>query len=108
MFYSLRDDGDRLGLHSFPTRRSSDLAGAFVWKHLSALLCYSANRVPEIADDIVTIDRAMKWGYNRSEEHTSELQTPDHLVCRLLPEKQNIIHSSIPLVNAIMTATEMS
>src|SRR5439155_16395800 len=41
-----------------------DKAGAFVWKHLSAVLCYTANRVPEIADDIVTIDRAMKWGYN--------------------------------------------
>src|SRR5258708_19984167 len=26
----------------------------------------------------------------RSEEHTSELQSPDHLVCRLLLEKQNI------------------
>src|SRR5258708_27698161 len=24
----------------------------------------------------------------RSEEHTSELQSPDHLVCRLLPEKK--------------------
>src|SRR5207244_6873697 len=28
---------------------------------------------------------------DRSEEHTSELQSPDHLVCRLLPEKKNII-----------------
>src|SRR5207244_9669612 len=27
----------------------------------------------------------------RSEEHTSELQSPDHLVCRLLLEKQNTI-----------------
>src|SRR5258708_17106652 len=27
-------------------------------------------------------------GY-RSEEHTSELQSPDHLVCRLLLEKKN-------------------
>src|SRR5258708_22733104 len=27
---------------------------------------------------------------NRSEEHTSELQSPDHLVCRLLLEKKNI------------------
>src|SRR5258708_18343718 len=26
----------------------------------------------------------------RSEEHTSELQSPDHLVCRLLLEKKNI------------------
>src|SRR5947208_9570069 len=27
-------------------------------------------------------------GYARSEEHTSELQSPDHLVCRLLLEKK--------------------
>src|SRR5258708_18302248 len=27
--------------------------------------------------------------HNRSEEHTSELQSPDHLVCRLLLEKKN-------------------
>src|SRR5947208_11018000 len=26
--------------------------------------------------------------WNRSEEHTSELQSPDHLVCRLLLEKK--------------------
>src|SRR5438552_9229652 len=26
----------------------------------------------------------------RSEEHTSELQSPDHLVCRLLLEKKNV------------------
>src|SRR5258708_26095113 len=28
----------------------------------------------------------------RSEEHTSELQSPDHLVCRLLLEKKKIRH----------------
>src|SRR5258708_12509748 len=28
----------------------------------------------------------------RSEEHTSELQSPDHLVCRLLLEKKNHLH----------------
>src|SRR5947208_4129218 len=27
-------------------------------------------------------------GFGRSEEHTSELQSPDHLVCRLLLEKK--------------------
>ena len=27
---------------------------------------------------------------DRSEEHTSELQSPDHLVCRLLLEKKKI------------------
>ena len=30
-------------------------------------------------------------GQVRSEEHTSELQSPDHLVCRLLLEKKNNI-----------------
>src|SRR5690348_18142332 len=31
-------------------------------------------------------------GWGRSEEHTSELQSPVHLVCRLLLEKKNIVH----------------
>src|SRR5258708_21883495 len=34
--------------------------------------------------------------YRRSEEHTSELQSPDHLVCRLLLEKKNIIMAINP------------
>src|SRR5258708_27678230 len=32
------------------------------------------------------------YGYQRSEEHTSELQSPDHLVCRLLLEKKKNIN----------------
>src|SRR5207244_8770999 len=31
-------------------------------------------------------------GVGRSEEHTSELQSPDHLVCRLLLEKKKKTH----------------
>src|SRR5258708_11496558 len=33
--------------------------------------------------------------HGRSEEHTSELQSPDHLVCRLLLEKKNKIINTI-------------
>src|SRR5258708_34427100 len=33
-------------------------------------------------------ERADVRGSRRSEEHTSELQSPDHLVCRLLLEKK--------------------
>src|SRR5258708_29915113 len=33
----------------------------------------------------------------RSEEHTSELQSPDHLVCRLLLEKKKISHLLLTL-----------
>jgi 3-hydroxyacyl-CoA dehydrogenase len=43
---------------------ATDKAGQFAWKHLSATLCYAANCIPEIADDVVTVDNAMKWGYN--------------------------------------------
>ncbi len=44
--------------------RSDDRAGQLVWKTLSGEMVYAANRIPEISDDIVTIDNAMKWGFN--------------------------------------------
>src|SRR5207245_2931726 len=34
------------------------------WKVISRSLAYAAKRIPEIADDVVAIDDAMKWGYN--------------------------------------------
>src|SRR5258708_14901787 len=37
-----------------------------------------------------TVRRAARL--ERSEEHTSELQSPDHLVCRLLLEKKNAMN----------------
>ena len=39
-------------------------AGDFARKVLYKSLAYSARRIPEIADDIIAIDDAMKWGYN--------------------------------------------
>jgi len=44
--------------------QKADKAGAFLWAALSDLWTYSANRVPEISDSIVEIDRAMKLGFN--------------------------------------------
>ncbi len=38
--------------------------GEFAWKAASRSLIYSAKRIGEIADSIVDIDNAMKWGYN--------------------------------------------
>jgi 3-hydroxyacyl-CoA dehydrogenase len=43
---------------------SKDRAGAFLWKTLSRTLCYAADRIPEIADTVVEVDRAMQWGFN--------------------------------------------
>jgi 3-hydroxyacyl-CoA dehydrogenase len=42
----------------------NDQAAQFAWKSLRDTLIYTAKRVPEIADDVVNIDNAMKWGYN--------------------------------------------
>src|SRR5258708_18541068 len=39
---------------------------------------------------LASFQRADYKTYERSEEHTSELQSPDHLVCRLLLEKKKI------------------
>src|SRR5438552_6380597 len=38
---------------------------------------------------------SMLAAYSRSEEHTSELQSPDHLVCRLLLEKKNTKNNAL-------------
>src|SRR5438874_12194813 len=66
--------GDHRYLHSFPTRRSSDLP-----------LQYMSCSVP-----IGSGDAGWERGRvgDRSEEHTSELQSRRDLVCRLLLEKK--------------------
>jgi 3-hydroxyacyl-CoA dehydrogenase len=43
---------------------ADDTAARFAWVNLRDTLIYTFNRVPEIADDIVSIDNAMKWGFN--------------------------------------------
>src|SRR5947199_4638044 len=70
-------------LHSFPTRRSSDLDGT------------GSDRNAEhdkLTDDPPVAPRGATGGssvsLSRSEEHTSELQSLRHLVCRLLLEKK--------------------
>nr|WP_211171018.1 3-hydroxyacyl-CoA dehydrogenase/enoyl-CoA hydratase family protein [Bacillus sp. DNRA2] len=43
---------------------TKDVAGEFAWAITKRVLLYSANKIPEIADDLVAIDQAMKWGFN--------------------------------------------
>ncbi len=40
-----------------------DSAGRFAWEVTIGTLAYAANRVGEIADTVVEIDRAMRWGF---------------------------------------------
>src|SRR5690625_6478612 len=80
----------RRDFHSFPTRRSSDLK-----LHVRSILLNFAQSTPQLA--IRTGDEDLpRWHRGdidklrvvRSEEHTSELQSRGHLVCRLLLEKK--------------------
>jgi 3-hydroxyacyl-CoA dehydrogenase len=42
---------------------ADDEAGQLIWHTLSRTMAYASKRVPEIADSIVDIDNAMKWGF---------------------------------------------
>src|SRR5690606_41607679 len=93
--------GDTRRLRSFPTRRSSDLYG----RNRAALCLLGRRRFPCRPRRPF---HGWKWGKSRlpkknqkssksllthpgarSEEHTSELQSRENLVCRLLLEKKN-------------------
>jgi 3-hydroxyacyl-CoA dehydrogenase len=56
--------GERLRMLTGFGGQKLDRAGEFLWTLLSELFTYSADRIPEIADNIVEIDRAMRLGYN--------------------------------------------
>jgi 3-hydroxyacyl-CoA dehydrogenase len=43
---------------------SKERVGTFLWKTISRTLTYTADRIPEIADTVVEVDRAMRWGFN--------------------------------------------
>src|SRR5690606_41334523 len=93
-------------LHSFPTRRSSDLIKLCFQAFQSAQIAHvtqirmgSRKKGNEAVDvDLEsTLDRTDNFPRHplvlfkrvlRSEEHTSELQSRENLVCRLLLEKK--------------------
>src|SRR5205085_10982588 len=93
-------------LHSFPTRRSSDLAVQRPHVHHQRPgrlhrreQLQQRGRLPDPAQFVahqhpqqgvaVVGQRRLQAVAPRSEEHTSELQSQSNLVCRLLLEKKN-------------------
>ncbi|MCF6180186.1 MAG: enoyl-CoA hydratase/isomerase family protein, partial [Geopsychrobacter sp.] len=43
---------------------AGDKGSEYAWRTLRDALIYTFNRIPEIADDVVNVDNAMKWGFN--------------------------------------------
>src|SRR5690606_41887132 len=89
--FSFLCSGAHRVLHSFPTRRSSDLRAELrrllalteLWDERVGIL-----QVTDAVGGLVRV-RALVSARDRSEEHTSELQSRENLVCRLLLEKKN-------------------
>src|SRR5205085_10249945 len=79
-------------LHSFPTRRSSDLRRDAATPARVLLLAARKRLAVEVEVLGLEVRRERRGGLvelrDRSEEHTSELQSQSNLVCRLLLEKK--------------------
>src|SRR5436309_11071542 len=77
-------------LHSFPTRRSSDLIGQTVVADGAAQTsaCLQRHRLIGTGAYERGLVGQRRSRSDRSEEHTSELQSRENLVCRLLLEKK--------------------
>src|SRR5439155_13567151 len=104
IIYFFHLSADHQDLHSFPTRRSSDLLDARSGRgevdhvrpeHLAGKFEGGASPCRGFVEQ--RYDRRPTQGWRtrhddrnavRSEEHTSELQSRGHLVCRLLLEKK--------------------
>src|SRR5690606_41503235 len=98
--------GSPLHLRSFPTRRSSDLSAWLINQILLAkaddCVWFSDENILHSIPTLAALDKkplliSNRWdvaqqaqtcNFPRSEEHTSELQSRENLVCRLLLEKK--------------------
>src|SRR5690606_41963546 len=90
--FSLTPSATHPDLHSFPTRRSSDLFTTSISARRStkgrcgaATVTSSSTVLPLRSTNVPMV---LLPASERSEEHTSELQSRENLVCRLLLEKK--------------------
>ncbi len=62
--------------------------GNLAWEIFGGGLRYAADLVPEISDDVVNIDRAMRWGFNWAQGPFELLDTigPDRVIAKIEAE----------------------
>jgi 3-hydroxyacyl-CoA dehydrogenase len=83
-----------------------DKAGEYLWRVLSAVCLYAAARVPEISDDIVSVDHAMEWGYGWG---MGPFRTLDALGVAAVVERARAEGRAIPpLVKALLASGRKS
>src|SRR5262245_64725781 len=106
MLFFLQICRARQHLHSFPTRRSSDLLGSLSRPpaerfppRFPALQSHGPAKSPKSRPRVLLLLGRSYFRRHRSEEHTSELQSLRHLVCRRLLEKKNIRSAPVRILD---------
>ena len=54
---------DNVGARVAALVQADDVAGQLGWRILSRLFAFAAAKIPEVADEIASIDSAMRWGF---------------------------------------------
>lgn len=86
--------------------KGKDKAATFLWRILSSSCLYAAALVPEISDDVVSIDRAMEWGYAWG---AGPFRLLDSLGVREVTERVRAEGRSVPpLVEALLKSGRTS
>ena len=82
--------------------KGKDKAADFLWRVLSSSCLYAASLVPEISDDVVSVDQAMEWGYAWGQ---GPFRLLDTLGVAAVAERARAEGRSIPpLVQALLDA----
>ena len=79
-----------------------DRGAAFLWRALSSTCLYAASLIPEISDDVVSVDRAMEWGYGWG---TGPFRSMDELGVAAFAERVRAEGRSLPaLVESLLAS----
>ncbi len=81
------------------------LAGELAWQIFGGTLRYAADLVPEISDDVVNIDRAIKWGFNWA---LGPFEMLDHLGPARVIERIEAEGGDVPAMLQVLRDAEAS
>jgi len=76
-----------------------DAEGRLAWEIMGETLCYAADLIPEISDDVVNVDRAMRWGFAWA---SGPFQMLDELGPKRVNEKLKSEGRALPAMLAVL------
>ena len=79
---------------SIDMKLGDDKEATLAWHTMGGTLCYAADLVPQISDDVVNIDRAMRWGFawGRGPFEMLDAIGPKRFITKLRKNNLNINH----------------